>query len=323
MQQPIAAGGLVDREGGHIPAVLRNLTAVAAAVLDLDGRCLDANRGFGFLLDRDAPPAAAEPVAHWFQQPSFGALLAATEQGETYTGCLNLGDGARFLRTVQGEVQRRGGRLLLLAEHDIADLERMAARVAQLNERLAEAQRELVRANRKLSRDKAEIRRLMLTDPLTGAANRRAFDEHCRDALAGADEDAQLAVVVADIDHFKSVNDTYGHAVGDTALVAFVEVMRAQTRAHDLVTRLGGEEFCVLLNGDGIEAAMAVAERIRRAFHGTSIRGIDRRLSASFGVAAGSAMRDLDELLRAADAALYRAKAGGRNCVVAAAPSAP
>jgi diguanylate cyclase (GGDEF)-like protein len=305
-------------EADRVPSILRNLTAVAAAVLDLDGACLDANLGFALLLDRDALPSAAEPVAQWFQQPSFRALREATAQGEPYAGLLSFGDGVRFLRTVRGEVQRRADRLLLLAEYDIADLERLAASVTHLNERLAEAQRELVRANRQLRRDKDEIRRLMLTDPLTGAANRRSFDERCRAELEAGGDDARLGVVVADIDRFKSVNDTYGHAAGDTALVAFVAVMQQNTRDGDLVARLGGEEFCVLLPRNCIEEAMGVAERIRSAFHDTPIEGIDGRLSASFGVACRRPGQDLDDLLRLADQALYRAKADGRNRVVAA-----
>ncbi|WP_058554005.1 GGDEF domain-containing protein [Thiohalocapsa sp. ML1] len=308
------AGTLHDAD--LIPPLLRHLSAVAVAVLDLDGRCLDANRGFAYLLDRDAPPAAPESVAHWFQQPSFHALRDATADGEPFTGCLSFGDGASFLRSVQGEVRRRDDRLLLLAEHDIAELERLSATVLQLNERLAKAQRELVRANRALERDKAEIRRLMLTDPLTGAANRRAFDARCSEALAR--DDARLGFIVADIDHFKSVNDSYGHAVGDVALIAFVTVLHANTRGDDMVARLGGEEFCVVLPDNGLEHSLAVAERIRRAFHETDVEGIDRRLSASFGVACRRPGQGLDDLLREADAALYRAKAEGRNRVVAA-----
>jgi diguanylate cyclase (GGDEF)-like protein len=312
---PLAPG---ERSAERIPPLLRNLTAVAAAVLDLTGRCLDANRGFAHLLDRATPPPAGTPVAHWFQQPGFGALLAATAAGGAYAGNLSFGDGARFLRTVRGEVLRLDGHLLLLAEHDIAELERLGATVTQLNEQLAETQRELVRANRRLRRDKAEIRRLMLTDPLTGAANRRAFDERCREALAADADTARLGLVVADIDHFKSVNDTYGHAVGDRALVTFVEVMRANTRDADLVVRLGGEEFCVLLEGDCPEDARAVAERIRAALENVEVEGIEGPLTASFGVACHSAGQTQDDLLRAADAALYRAKAAGRNRVVVA-----
>jgi len=305
-------------EAERIPSVLRNLTAVVAAVMDLDGRCLDANRGFAYLLASDGPPPPSASVAPWFQQPGFGALLAATADGAAYAGNLSFGDGARFARTVRGEVWRGGGRLLLLAEHDIADLERLSAAVIQLNEQLAEAQRELVRANRRLRRDKEEIRRLMLADPLTGVANRRALDERFREVFAAGKAAVGLGVVVADIDHFKSVNDTYGHAVGDKALVTFAAVMRANTRNDDLVARLGGEEFCVLLIQGDLDDAVAVAERIRAAFESTEIEGVDGRLSASFGVAYGRAGAHRDDLLRAADAALYRAKAAGRNRVIIA-----
>ena len=303
-----------------IPPLIRDLTAVVAAVFDLTGCCREGNRGFAYLLDRDDPPAVGEQVGQWFAQPDFQHLLAVTDPAtgnDVYEGNLSLGDADRFLRTIRGRVQRKGDYLLLLGEHDVADLERLAASVLQLNEDLAQTHRDLVRANRQLHRDKAEIRRLMLTDPLTGAANRRRFAECCRDEIEEASETSgyRLALIAADLDFFKKVNDSFGHDVGDRALIAFTEAMRAKTRDDDLVVRLGGEEFCVLLPKTGLAEAGQVAERIRVQFADTDIDGVDGRLSASFGVVSWQAGWDIDDLLRAADQALYRAKRGGRNRV--------
>jgi len=306
-----------------IPALMRELTAVVVAVIDVDGAYVDGNRGFAYLLGRDEFPAAGEQVAQWFVQPGFDALLAATDAGAGagyHAGLLSLGDIDRFVRTVRGQVQRRGDQLLLLAEHDVSDLEQLNATVLRLNEEMAQMQRDLVRTNRQLHRDKAEIRRLMLTDPLTGAANRRSFNERCGDEIGridtGDDSPAgRLALIMADIDHFKLVNDQYGHEAGDRALIVFVETMRERTRDDDLVVRLGGEEFCVVLPGSGPGEAMQVAERIRAGFCETDIDGIDRRLSCSFGVACWRPGQDIDGLLRVADQALYRAKDSGRNRV--------
>jgi diguanylate cyclase (GGDEF)-like protein len=306
-----------------IPALMRGLTAVVVAVLDVNGAYRDGNRGFAYLLDRDESPLPGEQIDAWFVQPSFQSLLTATDaaHGEGhYVGLLSLGDVDRCVRTVRGQVQRRGDRLLLLAEHDVADLERLNATVLSLNEEMAEMQRDLVRTNRQLHRDKAEIRRLMLTDPLTGAANRRSFNEHCRGQIARIDTGDQspageLALIMADIDHFKLVNDRYGHEAGDNALIVFVQTMRERTRDDDLVVRLGGEEFCVVLPGSSADEAMQVAERIRTAFCETDINGIDTRLSSSFGVACWRPGQDVDDLLRGADRALYRAKHNGRNRV--------
>lgn len=316
-----------DRDSGAadglIPPLIRDLTAVVAAVLDRNGCCREANRGFAYLLNRDEPPAFGEPVGHWFVQPGFESLLAMTDPAagsDVFEGNLSLGDADHFLRTIRGRVQCQGDCLLLLGEHDIADLERLAASVLQLNDELAQTHRDLVKANRQLHRDKAEIRRLMLTDPLTGAANRRRFAERCRDEIKAASETPgyRLALIAADLDFFKKVNDDYGHDVGDRALIAFTESMRAKTRDDDLVVRLGGEEFCVLLPRTGLVEAGQVAERIRARFAETDIDGIDGYLSASFGVAAWHSGWDLDQLLRAADQALYRAKREGRNRVALA-----
>jgi len=321
VEVPLATSSQTD--DAAIPALMRGLTAVVVAVLDVNGAYRDGNRGFAYLLDRDEAPLPGEQIDHLFVQPSYPTLLEATDaaQGEGhYVGLLSLGDIDRQVRTVRGQVQRRGDRLFLLAEHDVADLERLNATVLSLNEEMAEMQRDLVRTNRQLKRDKAEIRRLMLTDPLTGAANRRSFNEHCCDQIAGLDRGEQsrageLALIMADIDHFKLVNDRYGHEAGDKALIVFVETMRERTRDDDLVVRLGGEEFCILLPSSSAEEAVQVAERIRAAFCETAIAGIDTKLSSSFGVACWRPGQDVDALLRAADRALYGAKHNGRNRV--------
>ncbi len=142
-------------------------------------------------------------------------------------------------------------------------------------------------------------------DALTGLANRRAFEQ----ALASlAARSVPAALVMLDIDHFKSLNDTEGHEAGDAALVALAEVLRSCTRPGDLPFRYGGEEFGVLLPGLGAEAAVRVAERIRAAAEAR----LPRTVSA--GVAYAPPVLH-EKLVAEADAALYRAKRGGRNRV--------
>jgi diguanylate cyclase (GGDEF)-like protein len=313
-----------------IAPMMRNVTAVVAAVIDVDGRYCDGNRGFAFLLDRTEPPSLGTRVDHWFLQPRFEELLRGsdpTEVGEVFRGVATLGDINRFSRSINAVVYRRQDRLLLLGEHDIGQLERLNATVLSLNDELERAQRTLLKANRQLERDQAEIRRLMLTDPLTDLANRRSF----LDAFAAAaavqprpppNDTASLCLVMADIDHFKMVNDSYGHSVGDRALVVFADCLRGRIRSGDTVARLGGEEFCMLLPACGLAQAMAIAERVRGAFYAAEISGIDRPLSASFGVAARTDGEELERLMCRADRALYQAKNRGRNRVLAAEPHA-
>ena len=159
------------------------------------------------------------------------------------------------------------------------------------------------------------------TDPLTGLANRRSFMNDAEDALAGRSARREpLAVLLADLDHFKKINDVFGHAVGDRVLNVFAATLRRCVGAGDLSGRLGGEEFAIVLPGKGEAEAMEIAERIRRGFAQAAAE-IDRHAVAatvSIGVAASRVgAHDLAALLGRADGALYRAKEAGRNRVVA------
>ena len=156
------------------------------------------------------------------------------------------------------------------------------------------------------------------TDHLTGLASRRAFE---RDAVALLDEaqgnEARISAIVADIDHFKRVNDMFGHQVGDRAIAAFGELVAKTVRADDRVGRIGGEEFCILVSNCSGRQAVRLAERIRTSFAGRKIEGLpdDLRLSASFGVAERLDGEGYGKLFARADAALYAAKDGGRDRV--------
>ncbi len=165
-----------------------------------------------------------------------------------------------------------------------------------------------------------QIRRLTLRDPLTDALNRRAMAEAMAAEHQRVRRGHTYAVVLLDMDRFKQLNDTLGHAAGDEALKTLVEVLRPCLREVDLLGRLGGEEFCALLPYPGVAGAALVAERMRRLLETTDFRwqGQSWPLSASFGITE-SAPSDDDptEVLRRADDALYRAKAQGRNLVQA------
>jgi diguanylate cyclase (GGDEF)-like protein len=161
---------------------------------------------------------------------------------------------------------------------------------------------------------------LARTDELTGLANRRAFVEQGTAAIDQARRyHRPLSLVMLDIDHFKRINDQFGHAVGDAALQHVAAALRRTARAADTSGRLGGEEFALLLPETGVEAAAVLAERLRRDVAAAAVpaNGATLRLTCSFGVAQfGGAAATLDALLGAADAALYRAKEEGRDRVV-------
>ncbi len=156
-------------------------------------------------------------------------------------------------------------------------------------------------------------------DDLTGALNRRAAELQLEQALARLRrEGGSLAFVLVDLDHFKQINDRHGHAVGDAVLQAFVARLKARLRASDAVARYGGEEFALLLPGADAAAALALAEQLREAVQALRVpdgRGGQVQLTLSAGVALGEAHATPQGLYRAADAALYAAKRGGRNRV--------
>jgi diguanylate cyclase (GGDEF)-like protein len=157
-----------------------------------------------------------------------------------------------------------------------------------------------------------------LVDPLTGVLNRRGFEAEAGRMLSRAARDgSSTALLALDLDHFKSVNDTWGHPVGDLVLRAVAKTIAAELRGGDVVGRLGGEEFVIALAGSRTEYAALLAERVRRAVAALPIRGgatsID--LTVSIGVAAHRGATSFEKLMMHADAALYRAKAAGRNRV--------
>jgi len=164
-----------------------------------------------------------------------------------------------------------------------------------------------------------EHRRVAVIDPLTGLLNRSAFAQRLGELQHQIDQGAEssLGFLMADIDHFKRINDEHGHPVGDAVLRDVAYAMRSELRAFDLVYRLGGEEFAVLLPGADHAKTQEIAERLRAAVAASSTGGISVTMSFGAGAISGSDVR-LAQLYAQADAALYDAKRAGRNRVGAA-----
>ena len=198
------------------------------------------------------------------------------------------------------------------------------ARAEELENRVAER-------TQQLSAALEEVTRLSTRDPLTKLHNRRAFDEKARQAWETATKDnVPLAIMICDLDHFKRVNDEYGHQAGDKVLVAVAEALVASVRPADVVARFGGEEFVVLVVGTTAESGVvSVAERCANAVRALPIPdlipGASRRQTISIGVAKyGRSTQSIDQMIADADKALYDAKRSGRDRVVLfGGPAAP
>jgi len=165
-----------------------------------------------------------------------------------------------------------------------------------------------------------EIVRLATLDPLTGVANRRGFLDRCEtERVRAARHDRPICLLMLDVDHFKAVNDTFGHDGGDAVLCAVADCFRRVLRTSDFAGRLGGEEFAVLLPDTDLLGAAPLAERLREAMASMAVKfgGNEIKVTVSVGVA--SVQHDagaIDRAIHDADALMYRAKRGGRNRVL-------
>jgi diguanylate cyclase (GGDEF)-like protein len=180
---------------------------------------------------------------------------------------------------------------------------------------------------RTISRLHEQVREQVLHDPLTGLFNRRYLDEFfAREQSRARREDSELVLALIDLDHFKILNDTHGHMVGDEVLRAVADFFETSLRSTDVVFRIGGEEFLLILTGLDVREALARVESLREQFSSSAIMTKAGPLTVRFS--AGLANRrvhgeELDELMQAADAALYQAKREGRNRVLLASEKLP
>jgi diguanylate cyclase (GGDEF)-like protein len=158
----------------------------------------------------------------------------------------------------------------------------------------------------------AETQLQAMTDGLTGLMNRRSFENRARILRSNG---VDYAFVMADLDHFKGLNDTHGHETGDRALRVFAETLRESVRTEDLVCRYGGEEFTVILQGVDLAEAVEIMERVRGALALTTRRGDVPSFTASFGIAESNSAADFEDLVLRADRALFAAKDAGRDCI--------
>jgi diguanylate cyclase len=196
----------------------------------------------------------------------------------------------------------------------------MQTSVAALKNRLDDSQREIEVLRQEVDR----AREAALADGLTGLANRRGFDMALASCLASTAPGTQEpSLLIADIDHFKHVNDRYGHLFGDKVIRAVAQILRENVKGRDTAARYGGEEFIILLPNTPLDGATALAEQIRTTVESCRIRRLDNHecieaITLSFGVAGRRPGETADQLLARADKALYRSKQEGRNRVTLA-----
>jgi diguanylate cyclase (GGDEF)-like protein len=296
------------------------------ALGDLDQRARH-QRTLGAHLVDHGRPGEALPVLHacietcrasQHRVTLFHALAALSRALEA------TGDAAGALAALREHVELRDGdqRSRLAERVRLAELrqeveahrreaERERARAAEL-ERLTEELRGALEVQRLLQQ---QLLHAAQTDPLTGLANRR----HHASAPPPSTRGRSLAVALVDLDHFKAVNDRFGHAVGDEVLVEAARRLKAEVRGRDTVFRWGGEEFCIAMPDTELAAAAAIGERLVRAFTAAPVSTSAGELAVTISVGvAASAGDDFSALLEQADQSMYEAKRSGRCRVVVA-----
>ncbi|WP_101049843.1 sensor domain-containing diguanylate cyclase [Macromonas nakdongensis] len=220
-------------------------------------------------------------------------------------------------RIAQGDLSARAD------VEQVGVMEPLAVGVNAMAERVAlnqgELQAQVHEATQELRRQKEAAEMAARIDPLTGVFSRRAFTEAAETEMQRALRyGLPLSLIMIDLDHFKAVNDTYGHAMGDAVLASFARTIAQEVREVDVIGRMGGEEFVVLLPSTEVTEAVRVAERMRLAVASGELQayGDSLRYTASFGVAAFDPRElSLNRFMDRADAALYEAKRAGRNRV--------
>lgn len=259
------------------------------------------------------PPEAADAFSLYDAEE---AVLARSEA--MLSGLSDVAGGVQALADAYRRGYREQRRLVRMSDRMQLDLQKA-------NQALAEQRRDLQALNAALSsqiehrtRLEAELRRLADTDDLTGALARRRFMEiAAREWLRHERSGAPVCILMLDLDRFKLLNDSFGHAAGDAALVAFVATCRANLRTLDFIGRTGGEEFAIVLTDTSLDAGFAFSERLREAVAATPIPTPDATvmITVSSGLAQAWQGESLESAMQRADAALYTAKREGRNRV--------
>lgn len=239
------------------------------------------------------------------------AIDSAMTTANAYSGSLQSASGDLERELTNTDMRRLATRLL-------AETRRMQETNRQLEKKL-EASRDDIAA---LQRDLDDVRRESMLDPLTKIANRQSFDDGLSDAIDEARKTGDpLCLMLVDIDHFKTFNDTYGHQTGDQVLRLVAMTLKSNIKGKDIAARYGGEEFAAVLPCTDLEGAIIAAENIRKAVQAKELlkRSTNEklgRITASFGVALFRTNDTIVSLIERADRCLYAAKNAGRNRVV-------
>lgn len=299
--------------GDVIRDYMDRYSSIAVVRLDNKETIQDCNGGFLQILNLSKKPVGRS-IVDFLEGDAGPEKLATARKGEYFL--LRFRPEDQTERTLNCIFVRSDEGGLLFGEKRSLTESQIVSEISSLNGQLTNMVREVEKKKRALEKANAEIQKLMRTDPLTGVANRRLLMETLDKEMSMARRhEAAFSVIMADLDFFKKINDTYGHDKGDEVLKGFARLLEEKSRAEDLVARFGGEEFIILLPRTTAEQAGGFADRIRKALRDLDFPGLEEPVTASFGVSQFEAADTAGSLLKRADQALYRCKSAGRDRV--------
>lgn len=294
-------------DGTDLGPVVWASSTLVVIVLDVSGQIVDANATFRRQARRDPRGEDIGAFAGGGQREAFGEWLATaspTWQTRTWGA---LPDELGLPQDIQFSACRQAnGTMILIGEPLVT--EDIAVALFDMNETL-------VTEHRRLDRERDRLDKVSQLDALTGVANRRAFDARLGLEVERSGPERDFSLVILDIDHFKRLNDRYGHQTGDAVLRWLGGLLREQARRSDLVARYGGEEFAAILPDAPISDAAGWAERLRARIARDRPPEVEEIITVSLGVATWRTGDDGSDVVARADRALYRAKEGGRDRV--------
>ncbi|ARM12659.1 MULTISPECIES: GGDEF domain-containing protein [Rhizobium] len=294
---------------GSNPALTRELAALGAHATQAE---LDALGAQYF----NTSPVRVFDDAHTRISGELDGLLRILKQEQS-----SLESYTRLLGETHKRITSKSNASVELIENAIELLSQATGDTMAHGERTVE---DVVQRSQEMDQVRKELdeyKRIANTDSLTRLSNRRAFDDRLAAVFNNPGMRPVTALLLADIDNFKKINDTYGHPVGDKILATVASVIRSNVRRDVFVARAGGEEFALIIEGNTAEEVTAIAERIRRTLETTPFKNSRTRvnygpITVSIGICMASNAEDAGELYSRADIALYGAKNAGRNCII-------
>ena len=303
-----------------------DILSEGVVLVDRDERIVLANEAFSGIVDTTSDEMLGTPLSRyewrsnapdsqgptpWLEAAEEGQLRSRVPLARTDSS----GEPRLFMVNTAPILDDAGKpRGALATFDDVTDLEKKTEELEHTVRKLQASEQEVRRQN-----DRLHI--LAHHDPLTNCFNRRALFEKLEEEhrIAHDSDGGSLCCIMSDIDHFKSINDRFGHQIGDKVLQAVADALRAGLRPGDVVARYGGEEFCILLPDTDLNTAVMVAERLRANIEAdvtTEVQTAEElRVTSSFGVADLQDVEIMDDIIQHADEALYASKHGGRNRV--------